>query len=43
MELEVEAERNKRAKILQSEGNRDADINISEGRKAARILASGKK
>ncbi len=39
--MQVEAERKKRALILDSEGARDADINVAEGKKQARILASG--
>uniref|UniRef100_A0A0K0EEC7 PHB domain-containing protein n=1 Tax=Strongyloides stercoralis TaxID=6248 RepID=A0A0K0EEC7_STRER len=40
MQMEVEAERRKRALILESEGKRDAAINIAEGEKKSRILAS---
>ncbi|XP_054160202.1 stomatin-like protein 2, mitochondrial [Oppia nitens] len=40
MQMQVEAERKKRAAILESEGKREADINIAEGLKRARILAS---
>jgi len=40
--MQVEAERKKRAKILDSEGVREADINVAEGKKQSRILASGK-
>lgn len=40
MQMQVEAERKKRAAILESEGARTADINVAEGRKRARILAS---
>jgi regulator of protease activity HflC (stomatin/prohibitin superfamily) len=40
MELQVAAERQKRAKILESEGHRQAKINISEGEKAQVVLAS---
>ncbi|TKR59596.1 hypothetical protein L596_029244 [Steinernema carpocapsae] len=40
MQMQVEAERRKRAAILESEGKRDAAINIAEGQKTARILAS---
>ncbi|XP_072376073.1 stomatin-like protein 2, mitochondrial, partial [Diabrotica undecimpunctata] len=36
----VEAERKKRAAILESEGVREADINVAEGKRKARILAS---
>jgi len=37
---QVEAERKKRAAILESEGVREADVNVAEGRRQARILAS---
>ncbi|XP_049762743.1 stomatin-like protein 2, mitochondrial [Schistocerca cancellata] len=40
MQMQVEAERKKRAAILESEGMREADINVAEGQKRARILAS---
>lgn len=40
MELEVAAERQKRAKILESEGDRQAQINIAEGHKAKVVLGS---
>lgn len=40
--MQVEAERKKRAAILESEGQRAADINIAEGKRLAQILASGK-
>jgi len=40
MQMQVEAERKKRARILDSEGSREADINVAEGKKRARILAS---
>jgi regulator of protease activity HflC (stomatin/prohibitin superfamily) len=40
MELQVAAERQKRAKILESEGHRQAQINISEGEKAQVVLGS---
>lgn len=42
MQMQVEAERKKRAAILESEGVRAADINVAEGKRQARILASGK-
>lgn len=53
MQMQVEAERKKRAAILESEGkkkaailesegNREAQINIAEGKKRAMVLASGK-
>lgn len=38
--MQVEAERKKRAAILESEGVREADINVAEGKRQARILAS---
>jgi regulator of protease activity HflC (stomatin/prohibitin superfamily) len=40
MQMQVGAERKKRAAILESEGQRDSAINIAEGNKRARILAS---
>jgi len=40
MELQVAAERQKRARILESEGHRQAQINISEGEKAQVVLTS---
>ena len=40
MQMQVEAERRKRAAVLESEGIREADINVAEGKKQARILAS---
>uniref|UniRef100_A0A0N4Z2K9 PHB domain-containing protein n=1 Tax=Parastrongyloides trichosuri TaxID=131310 RepID=A0A0N4Z2K9_PARTI len=40
MQMQVEAERKKRALILESEGKRDAAINVAEGEKKARILSS---
>lgn len=40
MQMQVEAERKKRAAILESEGMREADINVAEGKRQARILAS---
>lgn len=36
--MQVEAERKKRAAILESEGQRDAAINIAEGNKRSCIL-----
>jgi hypothetical protein len=39
--MQVEAERKKRAAILESEGIREADINVAEGKKRSKILASG--
>lgn len=40
MQMQVEAERKKRAAILESEGKREAEINLAEGLKRARILGS---
>ncbi|XP_033634813.1 stomatin-like protein 2, mitochondrial [Asterias rubens] len=40
MQMQVEAERKKRAVILQSEGVRESEINVAEGKKRAKILAS---
>ncbi len=40
MEQQVTAERNKRASVLESEGERQSKINIAEGRKAEQVLAS---
>ena len=40
MELQVAAERQKRAKIMESEGQRQAKINVSEGEKARVVLNS---
>jgi len=40
MELQVAAERQKRAKILESEGQRQSHINVAEGEKAQVVLAS---
>jgi regulator of protease activity HflC (stomatin/prohibitin superfamily) len=40
MELQVAAERQKRAQILDSEGNRQAKINHAEGEKAQVVLSS---
>ncbi len=40
MELQVAAERQKRAEILQSEGERQSKINIAEGRKQEVVLSS---
>lgn len=40
MQMQVEAERKKRAAILESEGIREAEINVAEGKKKARILVS---
>lgn len=41
MQMQVEAERKKRAAILESEGIREAEVNVAEGKRLARILASG--
>lgn len=41
MQMQVEAERRKRAAILESEGSREAEINVAEGKRQSRILASG--
>ncbi|GMR52397.1 hypothetical protein PMAYCL1PPCAC_22592 [Pristionchus mayeri] len=40
MQMQVEAERKKRAMILQSEGEREAAINTAQGQKQSRILNS---
>jgi len=40
MEMQAEAERRKRAKILESEGQKQSTINVSEGEKQMVILAS---
>ena len=40
MQMQVEAERKKRAAILESEGIREAEINVAEGKKQSRILWS---
>jgi len=40
MQMQVEAERKKRAAILESEGIKAAEINIAEGKKQSRILQS---
>lgn len=40
MQMQVEAERKKRAAVLESEGAREAEINFAEGHKRAKILAS---
>nr|ACO12267.1 Stomatin-like protein 2 [Lepeophtheirus salmonis] len=40
MQMQVEAERKKRASILESEGTKAAEINIAEGKKQSRILSS---
>lgn len=38
MELQAEAERQKRAEILSSEGKKQAEINLAEGKRASAIL-----
>lgn len=38
--FQVEAERRKRATVLESEGTRESAINVAEGKKQAQILAS---
>ncbi|KAM4601865.1 stomatin-like protein 2, mitochondrial [Polymixia lowei] len=40
MQMQVEAERRKRATVLESEGTRESAINVAEGCKQAQILAS---
>ncbi|MDA9163887.1 paraslipin, partial [Rickettsiaceae bacterium] len=40
MELQVAAERQKRARILESEGHRQAQINVAEGEKEQVVLTS---
>ncbi|XP_050293532.1 stomatin-like protein 2, mitochondrial [Anthonomus grandis grandis] len=40
MQMQVEAERKKRAAVLESEGIRAAEINVAEGKRQSRILAS---
>lgn len=40
MQMQVEADRKKRAAVLESEGSREAEINMAEGQKRANILAS---
>ncbi|KAL2540321.1 SPFH/Band 7/PHB domain-containing membrane-associated protein family [Abeliophyllum distichum] len=40
MEMQAEAERKRRAQVLESEGERQANINIADGRKTAVILES---
>lgn len=40
MQMQVEAERKKRAAILESEGVKTAEINVAEGRKQSKILQS---
>ncbi|XP_020591396.1 stomatin-like protein 2, mitochondrial isoform X2 [Phalaenopsis equestris] len=40
MEMQAEAERRKRAQVLESEGERQSNINIADGRKSSVILES---
>lgn len=40
MEAQMKAEREKRARILESEGHRQAAINVAEGTKQAQVLAA---
>eukprot|EP01018_Ginkgo_biloba_P011826 Gb_29073 [translate_table: standard] len=40
MEMQAEAERRKRAQVLESEGERQANINIADGKKSSVILES---
>lgn len=40
MEMQAEAERRKRAQVLESEGERQANINIADGKKNSVILES---
>lgn len=40
MEAQMRAEREKRAKILESEGDRQAEINRAEGEKTAKVLSA---
>merc|ERR1712012_1311740 len=40
MQMQVEAERKKRAAILESEGIKTAEINVAEGKKQSKILES---
>ncbi|XP_033337742.2 stomatin like 2 [Megalopta genalis] len=40
MQMQVEAERKKRAAVLNSEAQRESEINIAEGKRSAQILAS---
>jgi len=38
MEMQVEAERRKRAEVLQSEGDRQSEVNLAQGKRQAAIL-----
>ena len=40
MEMQAEAERRKRALILDSQGEQEAEVNLATGRKSAQVLAS---
>lgn len=40
MQMQVEAERKKRAAVLESEGQRESAINRAEGLKRSQVLAS---
>ena len=40
MEMQAEAERRKRALILDSQGEEEAEVNLARGKKAAAVLAS---
>lgn len=40
MQMQVSAERKKRAQILASEGERESEVNIATGRKSAKVLNS---
>lgn len=40
MQLQAAAERQKRARILESQGHRQADINVAEGKKQSAVLLS---
>ena len=40
MEMQAEAERRKRALILDSQGEQQAEVNLAEGKKQAAVLAS---
>ena len=41
MEMQAEAERRRRAEVLQSEGDKLSEINVAEGRRQAAILKAG--
>lgn len=40
MEMQAEAERRRRAEVLQSEGDRTSEVNIAQGKRQAAILAA---